>query len=373
MRFLVISHSKHKQEGNTLYGYTPYVREMNLWLKYVDEVEIIAPKTNETFSNIETAYQHSNLYFNQVPFIEFTSFKKTIISLLNLPKIVFTIYKAIKKADHVHLRCPGNIGLLGCLVQAFFPKKIKTAKYAGNWDPKSKQPISYCIQKWILSNTLLTKNIQVLVYGEWKYQTKNIKPFFTASFYNSEIESSITRYYDDKLNFIFIGSLVKGKRPLLAIKIIERLNKEGRPVSLKLYGDGILKAELEDYIVRKKLESIITIKGNKKKEVIKEALKKTHFLLLPSKSEGWPKAVSEAMFFGVIPITTKISCLPFMLDRGKRGILIEPVIVNAVDSINTYLENKKRLKLISESASDWSHKYTLDVFETEIIKLLKGS
>ncbi|GAA3613951.1 glycosyltransferase [Flavivirga amylovorans] len=373
MRFLIISHSKHKQRRDTFYGYTPYVREMNLWLKHVDEVEIVAPKINDTISNIDTAYQHNNLTFNQVSFIEFTSFKKTIISLLSLPRIIFTLFRAIKNADHIHLRCPGNIGLLGCLVQVFFPQKIKTAKYAGNWDPKSKQPISYRIQKWILSSRLLTRNIQVLVYGDWKNQTKNIKPFFTASFYNSEIELPTERHYDDKLNFVFIGSLVKGKRPLLAIKIIEKLSKESKQVSLELYGDGILKAELEHYIARKKLERIITIKGNKKKDEIKNALKSAHFLLLPSKSEGWPKAVAEAMFFGVIPITTKISCLPFMLDTEKRGILIEPVINNAVDNINTYLEDKNRLKLISESASNWSHNYTLDTFEAEIVKLLKHS
>ena len=43
------------------------------------------------------------------------------------------MYKAMKWADHIHLRCPGNIGLLGCIVQIAFPKKVKTVKYAGNW------------------------------------------------------------------------------------------------------------------------------------------------------------------------------------------------------------------------------------------------
>ncbi len=84
----------------------------------------------------------------------------------------------MKQVNHIHLRCPGNVGLLGCIVQVFFPSKIKTAKYAGNWDPKSKQPIAYKLQKWILSNTLLSKKIKVLVYGEWLKQTKNIKTIF---------------------------------------------------------------------------------------------------------------------------------------------------------------------------------------------------
>jgi hypothetical protein len=66
------------------------------------------------------------------------------------------------------LRCPGTIGLLTCLIQVLFPKKSKTAKDAGNWDPKSKQPLSYQIQKWILTTAILTKNIKTLVNDGWK-------------------------------------------------------------------------------------------------------------------------------------------------------------------------------------------------------------
>ncbi|MCF7568974.1 glycosyltransferase [Sabulilitoribacter arenilitoris] len=369
MRFLIISHTIHKEQGNLLYAYAPYVREMNIWLKHVNKVEIIAPKTLENVSEINLAYRHDNIYFNHIPTISFTSIKNTLKSLILIPKILFKIFKACENADHIHLRCPGNIGLLGCLVQIFFPKKIKTAKYAGNWNPDSKQPLSYRFQKWILSNTFFTKNMQVLVYGNWKNQTKNIKSFFTASYYDSEIEKPLERDYYNKLNFIFVGSLVKGKRPLLAIKIIELLKKEGKNVSFELFGDGVLKEKLQDYITINKLDDVITLKGNQKKEVIKKALKKAHFLILPSKSEGWPKAIAEAMFFGTIPIATKISCIPFMLDYGNRGILIEP---NCDAATLTILKNLKtsNLKGMSKLASNWSQNYTLDVFETEVIKLL---
>lgn len=371
MRFLIISHTIHKQQNNLLYAYAPYVREMNIWLKHVDSVEVIAPKNFEKVTNINIPYKHNNIYFNQIPSISFISIKSTLKSIVKLPKIWFKIFKACKKTDHIHLRCPGNIGLLGCLVQVCFPKKIKTAKYAGNWDPASRQPISYKLQKWILSNTFLTKNMQTLVYGKWNNQTKNIKPFFTASFYKSEIEILEERNFNDKLHFVFIGSLVKGKRPLLTIKIIERLKEKGLNVFLELYGDGVLKEELQGYIYKNKLQNIISLKGSKKSEDIKEVLKTAHFLVLPSKSEGWPKVIAEAMLFGTIPIATKISCVPFMLGYGKQGILIEP---NCKDATTNILENLKNnnLKLMSKLASNWSQNYTLDVFETEVAKLLNN-
>jgi glycosyltransferase involved in cell wall biosynthesis len=346
---------------------------MDIWLKYVDEVEIVAPLVFDAVSKIEMDYQHKNVALTPIPAIEFTSIKKTILSVCKLPVIFLRIIKACKIADHIHLRCPGNIALIGCVIQIFFPRKLKTAKYAGNWDPNAKQPLSYKLQKWILSNTFLTSNMQVLVYGEWKHQTKNINPFFTATYKNSEIEEPKIRDYSDALKFVFIGSLVDGKRPLLAIQIVEALHKEGKNVYLDVYGNGVLKTVLQNYIMANKLENRVVLHGNQSKEIIKKTLRTAHFTILPSKSEGWPKAIAEGMFFGVIPIVTSVSCVPYMLDFGSRGILIEAHLYQDVSSIMNRLKDSGKLETMSEKAANWSQNYTLEVFETEIYKLLHPS
>ncbi|TGV04436.1 glycosyltransferase family 4 protein [Flavivirga rizhaonensis] len=371
MKFTIITHVEHKSKEDVFYAYAPYVREMNLWLKHIDELEIVAPLSSNPISKIDISYKHQHIIFRSIPSIEFTSVKTILTSIIKIPVILFQLIKAFQKTDHIHLRCPGNIGLLGCIIQFFFPKKTKTAKYAGNWDPKSKQSFSYRLQKWLLSNTFLTRNITVLVYGQWKNQTKNIKSFFTATYSENEISVPKSRNYSKALKFIFLGSLVEGKRPLLVIKIIEALYKKGKEVSLEVYGEGVLSKELEDYIVNNNLEKRINLHGNREKNVIKNALKEAHFLILPSKSEGWPKAVAEAMFFGVIPISTLISCVPYMLDHGSRGILIESSLDKAVKTIEETLNNgEKYLEKMSLEASIWSQNYTLEAFETEIKELL---
>jgi glycosyltransferase involved in cell wall biosynthesis len=342
---------------------------MNLWLKYVDKVTIVAPVILEESNAIEIPYQHKNIELNKISQIQFTSINHIFKSIVLLPSICIQIFKACKTADHIHLRCPGNIGLLGCLAQILFPKKIKTAKYAGNWDPKAKQPLSYKFQKWILSNTFLTKNIQVLVYGKWMNQTKNIKEFFTATYHNSEKEEFVEKDYSGVLNFVFAGSLVQGKRPFFVIEIVEELFKKGMEVRLDIFGDGILKSGLLDYIRTNQLESLVKIHGNQSKEVLKEALKKAHFSILPSKSEGWPKAIAEGMFFGAIPVATPVSCVPYMLGYGERGVLIIPKLNAAVITIEDALKHKD-LKMMSKFATDWSQTFTLEYFESEIKKLL---
>jgi len=196
MTFTIISHVVHKR--NTLGqigGYAPYVREMNLWLKHVDKVIIVAPLEEREFDAIDIAYSHNEIEFITTPIFNLTSGSNILKTILNLPLLFNKVYHGMAKADHIHLRCPSNQGLIGSFVQILFPRKAKTTKYAGNWDFESKQPWSYRWQQNLLRNTAITKNIQVLVYGNWPDKNKNIKPFFTATYSENEIVETPVRTF----------------------------------------------------------------------------------------------------------------------------------------------------------------------------------
>ena len=370
MKFAIITHVIHNPKGNQYFGYAPYVREMNIWLKYVDEVIVVAPLENKAITAIDLAYNHAKIDFKIIPNFNFIDFKNIFLALLKLPKVFWKIFWAMKDADHIHLRCPGNVGLIGCLVQILFPNKFKTAKYAGNWDQQSKQPWTYRLQKYILNNTFLTKNMQVLVYGDWEGQSKNVKSFFTATYPESEIEIIKKTNFDTEIYFIFVGSLVPGKNPLYAVKMVEELIRKGKKVALELYGEGIEKQNLENYIEENLLGNYVILKGNQNHDVIKKAYQKSHFVLLPSKSEGWPKAIAEGMFWGCVPIATKVSCVPFMLDYGNRGVLLKMNLNEDIEQLEKILDDENSFFSKSKLAIDWSQKYTTDVFEAAIKKLL---
>ena len=379
MKLSIITHVKHKFDNPHYYAYAPYVSEINLWLKSVDQVIIVAPLETQDKTTIDCYYRHHYIEFMSVSSVEFTSIQSILQSILLVPNIILKIYKAMKAADHIHVRCPGNMGLLGCLVQIFFPSKPKTAKYAGNWNPKSKQPWSYRLQKWILSNTFLTKNMQVLVYGEWPNQTNNIKPFFTATysekefveiFRHPEIGSGSQELKHEVLKFLYVGTLTKNKRPLLCLEVVQQLKQQGYQVQLELYGEGPERHEIENYILDYNLQEEVDLKGNVSKEELKSAYQSSHLLLFFSQSEGWPKAVAEAMFWGCVPITTAVSCVPYMLGNGIRGTLVEADKSVIIAAVENYLNHPKIYKEHAQHAMDWSRQYTLEKFEEEIKKLL---
>ena len=370
MTFAIITHVPHTFEDNQYFAYAPYVREINVWAKYADKLLIVAPKSDSEKTPIDVCYKHENINFITISGFNILSVKAVIQAIFRIPKISWQIFSVMQKADHIHLRCPGNIGLIGSILQILFPNKTKTAKYAGNWDPKSKQPWTYRLQKWILNSTFLTRHMQVLVYGKWDGSSKNIKPFFTATYYESEKSTILYKDFTSQICFIFAGALVSGKRPLYAIQLVEMLHKKGYNVALELYGEGDERKYLENYVGQNYLDSIVSIKGNQTQDTLKKAYKRSHFAVLPSESEGWPKAIAEGMFWGCVPVATKVSCVPFMLDNGDRGILIALDLEKDLHQLETLLKDEIFYQEMSQKASNWSRNYTLDVFDKEIKKMV---
>jgi len=372
MTFCIISHVLHTEKDGKFIAYSPYVNEMNIWLKYVEKVIVVAPLKVEEVNPIQSIYSHNNIAFIEVPHFSITNFRNGIVTMLILPKICFSIFKAMQKADHIHLRCPGNMGLLGSCIQIFFPSKKKTTKYAGNWDPQSKQPISYRIQKWIVSNPFLTKNMQVLVYGEWEKQSKNIKPFFTATYRESEKEAVTTKNLNGLIKFIFVGTFSIGKQPLYAIQLIQKLKENGHKVQLALYGEGVENEQLVKYIQNKNCGDYISLNRFISKDDLKKVYQESHFLVLPSKSEGWPKVVAEAMFWGCVPLATNISCISNMLDNESRGLFLSIDIESDSEKIQQLFQNESEYQTKINNAIHWSRNFTIDKFEDEIKQLLKA-
>lgn len=370
MRLLVISSAPLIRVSGAWNAYAPYVREMDIWARYGDEICFCCPEWETT----------RGLLVEPLPFalsrhIRLVDFN--IRSPLSVLKALWAvmwntvlIFRAMIWADHIHLRCPGNASLLAAVVQIAFPRKRKTAKYAGNWDAAAPQPLSYRIQKRILANGFWSRRTTVLAYGEWPDAPSNVKAFFTATYSGSEVPRSIEKPVLLPIRLVFAGMLTAAKRPAYALELVRSLAESGMAVRLEIFGSGPMKEELAAQISEWELAHKVTIWGNQPKEVLKEAYKEAHFVVLPSVSEGWPKAIAEGMFWGCIPLATPVSCVPAMLDNGTRGVLLSLDLQRDTKALVDLLNDTGRMKRTAAAAAAWSQKYTLERFEAEIRKLL---
>ncbi len=374
MKFLVVTFAPIIYKSKKPYAYAPYVKEMDLWMEHVDEIMYVCPEW-ETEGDLLIAPFKSNKAFihTRVAPFDVTTLGRKFGFVFKLPKMVWTIYKAMRWADHIHLRCPGNVSLLGCFVQILFPKKIKTCKYAGNWDWKSLQPFSYRLQQRILRNTFFTRNMKVLVYGTWPDKNKNILPFYTASYSEKEIIPTPTRNFNAEIRLIFVGALMLGKEPLTTIKVCEQLINRGHNVYLDMYGDGSERVSCEAYVAANNLQERVMLHGNKPAAEVKLVFQKAHFMVFISRSEGWPKVVAESLFWGCVPVTTAVSCVPEMLGNGSRGKLVINSSSEILAAIEYYLNNPQEYISASENGMQWSRQFTLERFESDIKKILAGT
>lgn len=365
----------HKYFEGKFYAYGPYVREMNLWISHVDRIMLLVPISNDTVPDpIDLPYLHPKIEVLEVPEFNVLGFKNLLDTLFKLPSLWSKTWSAMEKADHIHLRCPGNMGLLGAVVQIFFPKKKKSAKYAGNWDRKSSQPFTYRLQQHILSSTLLSKNIKVLVYGEWPGESTNIYSFFTASYSNKEITPLEEKYptHNQEIRLIFAGGLNEGKQPMISAIVAKILISKGYKVRMDFFGEGPERKNLEDFIAQNELQEVIFLHGNVPSQQLKSAFQQAHFLIFISQSEGWPKVVAEAMFWGCIPITTSVSCVPQMLDFGERGSLVNADLGQIGETLEKYIKDSDLFVQTSRKAAEWSRKFTLEKFGEEIKFIING-
>lgn len=373
MHLLVIGHVVHKHQDGKFFAYGPYVREMNLWFKHVSSVSILSPlDLNLKPDPIDLPYEHPTLSMEVVPEFSVLSLADMVKTLIKFPVLWSRTWKAMRKADHIHLRCPGNMGLLGSMVQVFFPAKIKSAKYAGNWDRNSAQPFTYRLQQKILSNPFFTRNMQVLVYGEWPNESRNIRPFFTASYSETEKKDLELKRLDEntEIKLVFVGGLNSGKQPMISAEVALLLKRAGRKVRLDFFGEGPERKNLENFISTHSLQDSIFIHGNVSASQVKIAFQQAHFLIFISQSEGWPKVVAEAMFWGCLPITTAVSCVPQMLGFGERGELVNGEVNEVVSAVEKYFDAPDLFAQKVRAAAEWSRQFTLERFEQEIQSVL---
>jgi glycosyltransferase involved in cell wall biosynthesis len=171
---------------------------------------------------------------------------------------------------------------------------------------------------------------------------------------------------------VFAGSLIEGKNPLIAIDVCRILNGLGLMAYLSICGNGPLIERVNKYISDNGLDGKVFCKGNLNRKELDSIYQTSHFLLMPSRSEGWPKSVAEAMWWGTLPVVSPVSCIPEMLNHGERGILMSPNADQIAGSIASLIKQPEHYQSMCVKAMEWSRGYTLESFRKLIESVPKA-
>lgn len=149
-----------------------------------------------------------------------------------------------------------------------------------------------------------------------------------------KIEDSGPCYDYKEISIIYFGRLSRGKGLATLIEAVK-----GMDIKLKIIGDGPLKGELESKVKEDKFDNVL-FTGYKKGEGLKQEIKKSMFVVLPSELyENNSRTVIEAFALGKTVIGSRIGGIPELVRDGERGLTFEPQNVKDLKNKIDYLLN----------------------------------
>lgn len=166
-------------------------------------------------------------------------------------------------------------------------------------------------------------------------------------------------FSQDHPYLIQIGGLVGEKDPLGMLDIFSRL--KDKKVHLVFLGSGLLENNLAAKIKELNLESRVSIISNLAN--IFPVLSKASALLMPSKIEGLPAVILEAMVLNIPVIAYGVGGIPEVLKNNETGWCITPNdqngFVAAIEEVLA-LDTDTKTRILSKGYQLITSKYTLE-------------
>ena len=141
--------------------------------------------------------------------------------------------------------------------------------------------ISKAMQKEVLSEE---KDISTILIENF-IDEKSIEKYRKSSSDHSEI------------NFVFVGSLITRKQPLLLIDGLKKIHQKGISAKLHIVGTGPMMPKLRSLVNELSLQESVTLYGHIDNPY--RIISKGDIFLMPSLSEGISRASLEALFLGL--------------------------------------------------------------------------
>jgi len=177
------------------------------------------------------------------------------------------------------------------------------------------------------------------------------------------------------LSLACIGRLeLRAKGQDLLVQVLDLPHWRDRDIHVSLFGDGANERSLRRWVDSLKLTKI-SFGGFL--DDIEEIWRKHHALILPSRYEGMPLVLVEAMLCGRPAIVTDVAGHRELVRDGINGFLAKAPTVELLDeAMNRAWENRHRLKEMGEQAAIDVRKFVspdpVEDFVRELMVLADG-
>lgn len=123
---------------------------------------------------------------------------------------------------------------------------------------------------------------------------------------------------------VAVGALRPVKGHDLLIRALPAVAADHPEVSLRILGEGPSRDSLRRLAAELGVDDRLRLEGAQPPEEVRAALAEARAFVLPSRSEGMPLALLEAMAARVPVVATRVGAVPELVEDGVTGLLVEP-------------------------------------------------
>ena len=283
------------------------------------------------------------------------------------------LWQQIRTAEAIHAPIPGDIGLIGIFIALAQGKKL-FIRHCGNW----LKPLTRIDQfnHWLLEKIAGKRAIVWATGGQPEPPSPSnhaISWIFSTSLTQAEwggLAQATPWQIGQPLKLVTVGRVTQNKNFQSIIEALPQIQEIVPAVSLHIVGDGNYRPILENQAAELGLQNQVIFHGHLAHEQVLDTLSNAHIFVFPSHSEGFPKAVLEALACGLPVVASNVSVLPMIL-RGDTGVVLPDNSAKAIgDAIGDLIQQSDRMGQLACNARQRSQQYTLEKWQETIQKKL---
>jgi glycosyltransferase involved in cell wall biosynthesis len=328
-----------------------------------DESTLVVPVSNTNRSSGAIPLTGHQLSVRPLDMPTGTRLWRKIALLPWLPQNLPIIWRAVREADAVHTPIPGDIGTIGAFL-AFVLQKPLFARYCQNWlMPKTIMDRAW---KWFFERFAGGKNVMLATGGTPEPPSRhnpNVRWIFATSMTERELNALKkvrTLPSRRRVRLIIVCRQERGKGTEIMIKSLPFLLKDFPQITLDVVGDGSALSEFKELSSTLGVNGHVRFRGNVDHEKVMNLLRRADLFCFPTRSEGFPKSVLEALACGLPVITTRVSVLPQLIGKGGGILTDETTPEGWARVVYESLSDARRYHQMSTAAVKTASQYSLE-------------